>query len=165
MSPRLEKWTFRIAVLGLIALVGAFVWQQRNDRPSERPGLTTTTTAPATGEASSTTAAGTTATTGATGATTATTAAPAPSVVTDPGFTVTEPPAGTTVDVAEVEFVGTGPAGEVVHMGTTTATVGEDSVWRMTLALQPGANTFTFTVLNSDGTPLYTTATVTYAAP
>lgn len=161
MSPRLEKWTFRLGLLGLIALVGAFVWQQRNDRPSERP-VAATTSLPA-DESTSTTVAGTTATTAATGSTVAT--PPAPSVVTDPGFTVTEPAADATVEVAQVEFVGTGPAGEVVHMGSTAATVGEDSVWRMTLTLQPGPNTLTFTVLNSDGTPLYTTATVTYTAP
>lgn len=163
MSPRLEKWTFRLALLGLLALVGAFVWQQRNDRPSERPGATSTTLA--VDASTSSTLPGTTATTAATDSTATTATATAPSVVTDPGFTVTEPAAGTTVDAATVEFVGTGPAGEVVHMGSTTATVGDDSVWRMTLTLAPGPNNLTFTVLNSDGTPLYTTATVTYTAP
>lgn len=156
MSTRLEKWAFRIGLVGLIALVGWFVWEETHDRPTERLSAVPTTLTTAAGE-STTTVAGEAVTT------TATSAAPAPpTAVTDPGFTVTSPEDEAVVGAAQVEFVGTGPAGEIVHRGTDTATVGDDSIWRMTLTLEPGPNTLMFTVLNSDGAPLYTTVGVTY---
>lgn len=160
MSTRLEKWAFRIGLVGLIALVGWFVWEETHDRPTERVSAVPTTLTTAAGESTTTVAAGGTVTT------TATSAAPAPpTAVTDPGFTVTSPEDEGVVGAADVEFVGTGPAGEIVHRGSDTATVGDDSIWRMTLTLEPGLNSLMFTVLNSDGTPLYTTVGVTYVPP
>jgi Glucodextranase, domain B len=163
LSTRLEKWAFRIGLLGLVVLVGGFVWQQTHEK-RQRVSAVTTTTVSTTGGTSTSTST-TAGTSGTTASTTGTTAAPPPGAVTDPGFVVTSPADGTTVEAADVEVVGTGPAGEVVHMGMVTAPVAEDSTWRMTVTLVPGPNTLTFTVLNSDGTPLYTTVTLTYTAP
>lgn len=164
MSTRMEKWAFRIGVLGLIALVAGFVWQQTHEERERVITATSTTTAStaAGGDGSSTT---TTAAGGEGTATTAPASTAPPGATTDPGFVVTSPADGSSVDTAEIEIVGNGPAGEIVHLGSATTTVGEDSVWRMTVTLQPGPNALTFTVLNSDGTPLYTTVSLTYAAP
>jgi hypothetical protein len=162
LSTRLEKWAFRVGLLGLIALVGWFVWEETHDRPAGRVAALTTTVTTAAG---ATTSSGTSGTDGSSSTTTGSTAPAPPTAITDPGFVVTSPEDGAIVGAPDLEFVGNGPAGEVVHRGSDTATVGEDSIWRMTLTLEPGPNTVMFTVLNSDGTPLYTTVGVTYVPP
>jgi hypothetical protein len=140
VSPRYERLLFRLGIVGLVLLAGAFVYRTVVNPPGPdrvRAQATTTTLATDTTEPSTTTTA-------------------------PPTFRITSPLDQTYVSESDVVVTGVGTPTATVTAGELQTTVGEQGVWALRVPLEEGANVITFVQTTADGAQQGAVVTIVY---
>jgi hypothetical protein len=158
VTPRYERFMFRIALVGLVVVLGFFGYRTVIDPTEAAPVRQTSSTETTVPSETTTSVPGDTTTT-VPGETTTTTA---PVVL--QSFAIMSPRDQTHVASGSILLAGVGAPGSVVARAETATNVDARGVWSLRLGLLPGANLLALTETAPDGTERQAALTVHFDA-